>query len=235
MLKIAIIDDDISCINLLKSHIMQFEKEENFQVEVSEYLNGLMLIADYKPVYDIIFLDVEMPHMNGMEVAKYIRRSDPHAIIIFVTNMSQYAVKGYEVNAFDYIIKPMNYLSMSTKLRTAIKALKTKEETSIIIPGEDGDCHIKAGEIVYIEVKDHWLFIHTKDNTYKMLGSLKEMEDQLEDYNFVCCYRCYLINLKYVTRMSSEFVILDNKIELKISRGKRKKVQSAFIEYYSNK
>jgi len=234
MIKIAIIDDEISCISLLKSYIMRFEKEETFQIEVTEFLNGLMLIADYKPVYDIIFLDVEMPHMNGMEVAKYIRKTDPHAIIIFVTNMSQYAVKGYEVNAFDYIIKPMDYLSMSVKLRSAIKVLKEKKETSIIIPSEDGDRHIKAGEIVYIEVKDHWLSIHTKDNTYEMLGSLKEMEEQLEDYNFVSCYRCYLINLKYVTRMSSEFVILDNVIELKISRGKRKEVQRAFVEYYSS-
>lgn len=234
MLNIAIIDDDVSCINLIKTYIQRFEKEENFQIEVSEFLNGLMLIADYKPVYDIIFLDVEMPHMNGIEVAEYIRKSDPHAIIIFVTNMSQYAIKGYEVDAFDYIIKPMNYLSMSSKLQSAIKSLITKEEMSIIIPGEDGDRHIKAGEIIYIEVKDHWLFIYTKDNTYKMLGTLKEMEEQLEDYNFVCCYRCYLINLKYVTRMSSEFVILDNKVELKISRGKRKKVQSAFVQYYSS-
>jgi len=95
MIKIAIIDDEISCISLLKSYIMRFEKEETFQIEVTEFLNGLMLIADYKPVYDIIFLDVEMPHMNGMEVAKYIRKSDPHAIIIFETNISQYAVKGY--------------------------------------------------------------------------------------------------------------------------------------------
>ncbi len=234
MLKIAIIDDEISCINIFKSYIQRYQKEKDLKVEISGFLNGLMLIADYKPVYDIIFLDVEMPHMNGVEVAKYIRKSDPHAIIIFVTNMSQYAVKGYEVNAFDYIIKPMNYISMVAKLQLAIKVIKAKKEMSIIIPGEDGDRHIKAGEIIYIEVKDHWLFIHTKDNIYKLLGTLKEMEEQLEDYNFVSCYRSYLINLKYVTRMGSEFVILDNEIELKISRSKKKEVQSAFVDYYSS-
>lgn len=234
MLKIAIIDDEISYINRLKSFIKQFQKEKDLKMEISEFLNGLMLIADYKPVYDIVFLDIEMPHMNGMEVAEYIRKSDPHAIIIFVTNMPQYAVQGYEVNAFDYMIKPMNYISFSNKLQKAIKSLKTKEETSIIISRKDGDRHIKAGEIIYIEIRDHWLFIHTKDNIFKMLGTLKEMAEELQDYNFIFCHRCYLINLKYVTRMSSEFVILDNKIELKISRGKKKEVQSAFINYYSN-
>jgi len=235
MLKIAIIDDEISCIQSLKSHIQCYMNENNIQIEVSEFLNGLRLIADYKPEYDIIFLDIEMPHMNGIEVAKYIRKSDPHAIIIFVTNMAQYAVEGYEVHAFDYMIKPPDYISFSAKLQSAIKALKSRKETSIIISGEEGKRHVMAGEIIYIEVKDHWLYVHTKENTYEMLGTLKEMEKQLEGCNFVRCNKSYLINLQFVTRMRPEFVILNKEIELKISRARRKEVQFAFIDYYSCK
>lgn len=150
----------------------------------------------------------------------------------FVTNMPQYAVQGYEVNAFDYIVKPVQYFPFSVKLSAAIQLMQ-EEAFSIIIPGDDEEVLVKANEVIFIEIRDHWLYIQTKEDEYRMLGSLKEMEVKLKDHHFIRCNKSYLINLQYVTRMKSDNITLHGNYQVKMSRARRKEVQFAFIDYFS--
>ncbi len=232
MIKIAIVDDDFSYLEKLYLHLTQYEKDHDIAIQVTSYSNGFEMISHFKPIYDIIFLDIEMPHLNGMEVAKEIRKSDPHAVIIFITNTAKYAINGYEVQAFDYMMKPIDYTQFAIKFGTAIEVMHKKDEFSILVPLEEGSRNIKISEIIFIEVRNHWLYIITKEGEYKMLGSLKEMNEKLMPYHFIMCNKSYLINLKHVIKMNSESVLLNGQHDLKMSRARRKEVQAAFIEYY---
>lgn len=233
MLRIAIVDDDLKYCEALLSHISRYKDEKEIDVNVVTFSSGLEFISDYEPVYDILFLDIEMPYMDGMELARSIRKSDPHAVIVFITNLAQYAINGYEVNAFDYMVKPVEYMSFSIKFQKIIEAVDKSDEFSLLIPLEDGGRHMKTNEIIFIEVVDHWLYIHTKDGEYQLLGTLKKMEEKLQEHHFIRCNKSYLINLRYVVRMRSDIVVMQGDKELTISRSRRKDVQDKFIEYYS--
>ncbi len=232
MIKVAIVDDDFMYLEKLYRKILQYSEAHHLEIQVTSYSHGFELVSDFKPIYDIIFLDIEMPHLNGIEVAKEIRKSDPHVVIIFITNSAKYAVKGYEVGAFDYMMKPLEYESFAVKFSLALSAIHSKDAFSILLPQEEGSRNVAISEIIYIEVRNHWLYIITKDAEYKMLGSLKEMNDQLSDYHFIMCNKSYLINLKHVSKVNSENVVMYGNHELKMSRSRRKAVQNAFIEYY---
>ena len=233
MISVAIVDDDARYVNEIYAHLMRYQTEYDTPIRITSFSNGFELMSDYEPIYDILLLDIEMPHLNGMELAKSIRKSDPHAVIVFITNTAKYAINGYEVNAFDYMMKPIDYTQFAIKFKAAIEVIDKKQEMSILVPMEDGSRHIKAQEIFYVEVRDHWLFIITKEGEFEMLGSLKEMEEKLLDYHFVRCNKSYLINLQHVTRMRTDSVVMQGNHELKVSRAKRKEVQNAFIEYYN--
>lgn len=233
MLKIAIVDDDVFYINEIKAHIQRYQTEKGVNIHVTTFTSGFELISDYKPIYDIVLLDIEMPHLNGMEVAKSIRKADPHAVIVFITQTAKYAINGYEVNAFDYMMKPIEYTQFSIKFRAAIDVIDKREDFSLMVPLEDGRRHVKAQEILYIEVKDHWLHIVTKDGELMMLGSLKEMEEKLSQSHFVRCSKSFLINLQHVTRLRTDSVVIQGRYEINMSRAKRKAVQNRFVAYYN--
>lgn len=232
MIKVAIVDDDFMYLEKLYRQILQYSESHHLEIQVTSYSHGFELVSDFKPIYDIIFLDIEMPHLNGIEVAKEIRNSDPHVVIIFITNSAKYAVKGYEVGAFDYMMKPLEYEHFAVKFSLALSAIHSKDAFSILLPQEEGSRNVAISEIIYIEVRNHWLYIITLDAEYKMLGSLKEMNDQLSDYHFIMCNKSYLINLKHVSKVNSENVVMYGNHELKMSRSRRKAVQNAFLEYY---
>lgn len=233
MFRVAVVDDDPFYIDDFKTHISHYQKENNMTIEVVTFSDGLKFISEYQPIYDILFLDIDMPFMNGMEVAKVVRKSDPNAIIIFITNMAQYAVKGYEVNAFDYVMKPIEYFSFSVKLKGAIAAVENTKEFIITIPWEDGSRNLKTSDLLFVEVRDHWLYFHTKEGEYRIFGTLNEVEKQLKEHHFVRSNNCYLINLKHVIHLRAYTVTLQGDYKLKISRARRKEVQFAFIDYYS--
>lgn len=233
MFKIALVDDNEQYLNDAKSMIHQFFEMKNITYSLEVYHSGLSFIATYQPNYDVVFLDIEMPHMSGLEVAEFIRKSTDNTIIFFVTNMPQFATKGYEFNAFDYLIKPIVKEVLFRKLEEALRQIKSREELTIQVPSDDGGVVINAKDIVSIEVMDHWLYFTTLKGSYKMLGSLKEMEDKLQYSNFIRCNKSVLINLCYVTRMKTDFVELEGQGKIKMSRSRRKEVQEAFIDFYS--
>lgn len=100
MIRIGLIDDDPEHLKRLRAFLVQYEQENQVRFSIREYQNGLDFVEDYDEALDVIFLDIEMPHMDGMTAARTIRERDPSLGIVFVTNMAQYAIHGYEVNAF---------------------------------------------------------------------------------------------------------------------------------------
>ena len=105
MAKIAVVEDNDAMRAQLCGFIAQYAQESGHQLDVTAFSDGAQLVEPYRPGFDIIFLDIEMPKLGGMPTAERIRRQDPDVVLVFVTNMAQYAIRGYEVDALDFVLK----------------------------------------------------------------------------------------------------------------------------------
>lgn len=222
MYNIAILEDDASAAKSLQYILNTYASKNNVAFNVKVYTNAEMFLADTKTSYDIAFMDVELPGMNGMDAAFRLRETDKHVIIIFVTNMAQYAVKGYEVNALYYIIKPINYQNVSFKLQKALNLLATNAESTLVLRQPNGLARISTRNLVYVEISNHKLMYHTDTGIFTAYGSLSDVEQELKDYGFFRCNSCYLVNAKYISSVSGLSVILHDGTQLQISHPRKK-------------
>lgn len=232
MIHIAIVEDDQLFTDRIKKYIDTYMNENNIQIKTTCFSDGSELVFEYEPVFDILLMDIEMPKLNGMDAAREVRKKDDRVIIIFITNMAQYAINGYEVGALDYVLKPIKYFPFAMKLAKAIGSIQESEAISLLVPQDSGFKKIMSDAIIYAEIRDHWLHIITKEQEYEMLGTLKEFVNKFKQKHFICCNHCFCINLKYVTSMLKESVILDEIYELKVSRSRKKELKQALLDYY---
>ena len=111
MIRIALVEDEAEVRAQLQGYVQRHTRQYGTEFAVTEFADGMELLDDYRPVYDILFLDVEMKHLDGMETARRVRELDKDVIIVFITNMAQYAIGGYAVGALDYVLKPVPYFA----------------------------------------------------------------------------------------------------------------------------
>lgn len=230
MIRIALVDDDIKHISLLKSYIEKCSKEENLSFEIWEFSNGLNFLDEYDGNLDVVFLDIEMPHLDGIETAKKIRQKAPSLGIVFVTNMAQYAIKGYEVNAIDFIVKPVEYFVFTDKLKKAIRFSDRNREKEIIIETDNSVSRLRVSQIVYVEKDKNYLLYHTKEGAYRMRGTMLSVEEVLTPEGFTKCNSGCIVNLRYVTRVERDSLLVDGYV-LPVSRQRRKAVKEDFMKY----
>ena len=221
MIYAAIVDDDGVVAEELASYLERYARESGTEFEADRFSNPVNFLTAYSSRYDVVFLDIDMPDMNGMDAAKQLRKLDPSVILIFLTNLAQYAVNGYEVNALDFVIKPISYYVLVLKLERALDRLSSERGTEVAISMDDVVIKIRAVDLKYVEVQGHNLVFHTVSGDYKSYGSLKKTEERLASADFVRCNACYLVNLKYVTSIRGSTAYI-GKTELTISHAKRK-------------
>lgn len=220
MIKIAIAEDDLQYAKQLKRYIGQFEKDYGRKLEVTFYADGEDLVKDYGNQYDVLLLDIEMPKMDGMTTARHIREVDSDVVIVFITNMAQYAIHGYEVDAMDYILKPINYFAFSQRLERALGRLKKRDKRHLIIPVKGGAKKIDIDRICYIESQRHNLTIHTLEEAYTFIGTMKEMEEKLSEFHFFRCNKGYLVSLNHIDGIIDGCAVVNGE-QLLISRGRK--------------
>ena len=220
MIRIAIVEDEKNSSDLLVNYLEKYSNDKNIRFDVKTFFSCNQILNNYNNNFDIIFMDIELPDGNGLETIRKIREVDKNVIVVFVTNMAQYAVKGYEVRAFDFIVKPVTSYNFYIKLDNILNLFEQKKDDEIWISNKDGKMKLNISSIYYIEVIQHMCIYHTKDGNYKATGSLNNIEKTLSKYNFSLCNRCYLVNLRYVTSVKKGFVLIDNE-ELIISRAKQ--------------
>ena len=230
MYTIAIVDDEKSLRKQILEYIKQYGNEKNIQFKVEEFQNGQEIKEVESGIFDIIFLDIDMPKVNGMEAAKYVREHNKDVVIVFITNLQQYAIAGYSVGALDYVLKPINYYGFSLRLARALDRVKSKDTTEVLITNADEMVRLNSGDIYYIEIANRMLHYFTKSGDYIVRGTMKSAEEELKDYNFVKCNHWYLVNLKYVTEIHQNVVTVAG-TELEISRRNKSSFIQAVTDY----
>ena len=211
MIKIAIVEDEAMYAKQLEEFLHQYEKENGEAFDITIYSDGDQIVNKYQSQYDIILMDVEMKFMDGMSAAEEIRKVDTEVVIIFITNMAQYAIRGYAVDALDYVLKPVSYFAFSQRLSRAIGRMKKRETKMIMVSMKGGTVRINIANIYYIESQGHTLILHTILGDYETTGTMKEMEEKLDDS--VCAVMLELIQGEGgVLPLDQEFVKETEKI-----------------------
>ena len=230
MYHIAIVEDEKEFREQLKEYLQQYGVENQIEFQITEFADGAEIVENYKNEYDVILLDIEMPKLNGMDAAELIREKDEDVILMFITNMAQYAIHGYSVGALDFVMKPITYYTFSMKMKRALKRAQKKEQKPLILNLSDGIKTLEIKQIYYVEVQNRMLHYHTDEGEIIVRGTLQSAENILKPYPFAKCNHWYLVNLMHVTAVRKNTAIV-GPYELEISRRNRGAFLEALAEY----
>lgn len=223
MIRVVICEDNMIFREFLKKSLCNVFLEITNKFEIIEYSCGEDLLNDYPKNIDIYFLDIEMKNINGMELARKIRKENCSSEIIFTTALSDYIQDGYEVRAYRYLIKPIEFDELKKHVCSCIKDMYKRNENNLIIHNKDIIYKIQVDSIAYIEVMDKDITIYTTDNCYEVKNSLSKLEKDLKKYNckFYRCHKSYLVNMKHIQYIKKNTVFVKN-TEIPVSRNKIK-------------
>lgn len=229
-MRVAIVDDEKKERDNLRGFLQRFSEEFQKSINVDEYHSSDELLSDYKTVYDVIIFDIDMPGTNGMDAARIIREIDKNVVILFITNIAQYAINGYEVEAVDYVIKPIEYYDFSMKFQKVARKVAQRQENYVILDTLDGTKKVSVADIYYVEVLAHYLIYHTSVGDYKIRGSMKVHEESLTTYNFVRIHKSYLVNLANVENLHANEVKAGG-TSLPIGRVYKERLLQEYLRY----
>ena len=230
MIRIALVEDEAEVRAQLQGYVQRHTRQYGTEFAVTEFADGMELLDDYRPVYDILFLDVEMKHLDGMETARRVRELDKDVIIVFITNMAQYAIRGYSVGALDYVLKPVPYFAFSQQLLKAVARLEKRAKHYLTVPVEGGLRRLDTASIYYLESEGHRVHFYTEEGDFVAAGTLKAFEEKLAERPFARCNSGYLVNLAQVRELRQSTVQV-GPCELQVSRPKRKAFLAALTDY----
>ena len=247
MIQVGIIDDEPQARARLKAELTRFETEHGLKFDLQEYDCAAAYLSAAARDFDILFLDIDMPQMSGMELAEKIRQTDSRVLLIFCTNLQQFALNGYSVSALGFIVKPVQWYSFHMYMERALKVIRRREQQQKNIPGKtllikDGAVSrlLDAADIAYIEVQQHDLLYNVQDritgqkSVIKNRGSMQEVTAQLSPHGFVRCSASYLVNLRCITAVSRMNVYIGQET-LPIGRAYKDSFTDTFSKYIAKK
>lgn len=233
MLRIAIAEDQDAAAEQIETFLNRYAAEKSITMEHVRFRDGTEIVDWYRKKgarFDIILLDIEMPKMNGMDAAKLLRTMDRKVVLAFITNMAQFAIRGYEVEAMDFILKPVEYLPFSLRMDRMIARVKERTDVTITIHTADGMQRVKIGDIRYLETLNRILYYHCGKEVYATRVSMKEAQKQLTRGEFAKCNQCYLVNLAFVEGVEKDQVKVDGEL-LDMSRRNKTPFLEALTDY----
>lgn len=232
MLKIAICEDEIEQQEILKHNLEKILNEISNKYEILFFNSGEELFKNYPENVDIFLLDIQMDKLNGMEVAKKIRKIDKKEVeIIFTTSLIEYIQEGYEVRAYRYLLKPIKLENLKKHINSCVEEVNRNKSSYIVVNEKNDAYKLKISDITYIEIQKREMTIHTINKDYIINSSMSKMENELSKYNFYRCHKSFMVNIDFIKNIKQYVAILENKEEVPISRYKFKDTKARFLSH----
>lgn len=230
MTHIALVEDDAGCQEQILDYLNRYARESGAEFKVCLFGDGDDIISGYRAQYDIILMDIQMKFVDGMTAAREIRELDDQVLIIFITSLAAYAVKGYEVDALDYVLKPVSYAAFAKSMDRAMLRLRRRKHRYVFISNKNGAQRVDSARIYYIEADGHSLSYHTADGVLSATGTIKEVESSLGGSWFFRCGKGVLVNLEHVDGVTEGDAVVHG-TTVQVSRSRRKDFLAALNRY----
>lgn len=237
MINIAICEDDDSDREILNKYIKEVMEQKKLEGILDEYtIDKYRSAEDMLPSletikYHIVFIDMFMGSMLGIELAKQIRIIDTQVIIIFITSSREFAIEGYSVRAYNYLVKPISLMRIQGVVSSAIDHLMEKECRYFLFPTSEGLVKEDLNDVYYIECTDRKTSINTKSKTFTCTYSINVLEEKLNQLGFVRSHRSFIVNLKHVKNFKQGALFLENGAEVFLSKYKQRHVKDRLTKY----
>ena len=235
MFQAAVCDDIPEIRQELQQYFQRYAKESGITLTVDEYCSGSALLAADYLQYDLIILDVQMGEPNGIETARQIRSAGGSMTIIFFTNYVQYALEGYEVQAFRFLIKPLSYEQFASVAGKALLQLQKQQQDCLNIRQKDSTTRIPIAEINYAETERGHVILHTKSKeSISSSLTMKELEAALASHPFFRCHTAYLVNMNEIKKITQQDVILQDNRIIPLSKHRKKEMKEALTNFWGD-
>lgn len=231
MIRIAIVEDETVFADQMQEFLERYQQERGESLSTTVFTDGEEIVERFRGEFDIIFMDVQMRFLDGMTAAELIRKEDQEVVIIFITNMPQFAIKGYAVGAMDYVLKPISYFSLSQRLDKAIARLRRREKRYLMVTAAGWTRKVAMSDLRYVESQNHSLMFHTVQGNFSAPGTMAQMEKKLADSGaFFRCNKGCLVNLEHVDAIRDNCAVVGGD-SLPISRGKKGAMMESLTNY----
>ncbi len=234
LVRMAIVEDEAKLHDYYGKMVEAWGKAGNIRTAITYVESAEEYLFKYEGqnIFDIIFLDVCMKDMNGMELAHEIRKSDRNVQIVFLTGKPEFVYEGYEIGAVRYLIKPVQEGELIKALDACMEKLGSSREDYLTMKYQGENLRLSRSGILFIQVEGHYLKMQTVDRVYEWKASLKEMQEKLDPARFVQANRSVLVNLEFVSKITREECILENGEVIPVSRGAYGPLNEAFMKYF---
>ena len=230
MINIIAVEDCPSDAQLLISLLNRYADESGREIAVKNYKSALDFLSEYKSDADIIFMDIELPDINGVMASGKLRQTDGDVALVFVTNLAHMAISGYAVEASDFIVKPVNYYRLSALMNKLVKRLEMKRNDYVSVVTNHGVERVSLSQVLYIEAEAHRITYHLAERTITYSGTLTACERTLPQ-DFFRCFQSFIVNLRYVLSCAGSEITMVGGDKIPLSRAKRKQFMEALTRY----
>lgn len=220
-MRIAICDDDINLLPFLRNNIIECFHHYKTEVTADSYDKGLDLrqAINNGTFYDVIFLDIDMPNCDGIDLGKYLIQLLPSAYLIFISNMESQVFRSFTAQPFRFVRKSRFNKEIPEAVNAMLKKIRAAKSDDIVITYGVQNLRINPARIVYVESRNNNITIYTENESYTLRHTLRALEAQLDGYGFIRTHKSFLVNYHYIFRFDKNSVILDNQTEIPLSRN----------------
>lgn len=229
--KIGICDDDASQREFLAEIVAAWARKGHRLAEVRQYSDARAFLFEYaeEKDFDILLLDIEMPEVSGIELAKTVRRDNTAVQIVFVTGYYEYFSDGFDVSALHYLVKPVDAGKLMPVLDRAAGNLSYRQRC-VLVSTPDAEVKLPLGDIVYVEAENVYVLVHTVRATYRTRSTLAKFTGQLDE-TFYKVHRSYVVSLRYIMKITRSSITVTGGDQIPISRGMYDQVHAALVRY----
>ena len=233
-MKIAICDDDQKDLDLIFTYVMKYSKQSNIEIKCDLYSDGKDLLDNLNNELDAVFLDIDMPNPNGIEVANTINEKFPELNIVFVTNRTELV--------FDIIkFRPIGFVrknEIENEIIDTITRVQNEVYSRSVIyhnTTKNSTIKIKLNDIIFLESRGHNIEIHTKDSVQKIRATMSEYENKLNSYGFVRIHKGFIVNMRYISLINGRKIKLDDGTELTVGGNYVDNMRGDYAKFISKK